>query len=147
MSKKIAFIIGAGSTFGDSKATSEHKKPPLDNKFFSNALITHPNDTKAISKYLENTFNYDIFDSNHDRLEEVMAMLYSDIYHPQLGDESFNIFRRLVKLYNKRIAETTNTINPGNKRNLFKLLADHLSDVENIGDITFINAIILLQCA
>ena len=110
-------------------------------------MITHPNDTKAISKYLENTFNYDIFDSNHDRLEEVMAMLYSDIYHPQLGDESFNIFRRLVKLYNKRIAETTNTINPGNKRNLFKLLADHLSDVENIGDITFINAIILLQCA
>jgi len=138
MDKKIVFIIGAGATYGDALISTSHKKPPLDRKFFSNARNTHPKDTSTIAKFIEEAFNFDIFKEKDDSLEYIMVMLYSDIYHPRFGDKTFQIFRKLIKLYNSRLAETTNRVLPSYKRNLFKLIAYHVEEIKNIENITFI---------
>lgn len=135
---KLVFIIGAGATYGDSMASSESKRPPLDRRFFLNAKVGHRGATDRIARFFQKHLQYDIYAEGHDRLEGIMSMLYSDIYHPQIGAEAFDVFRSLIMLYNRRIAETTNSMKTNNRRFLFKLIANHLSDIEKISDITFI---------
>lgn len=138
MKRKVVFVIGAGSTYSDSGGGSLQKKPPLDGGFFNLARRVHPLDTNRISRFFSSTFDIDIYSAEHDRLEHVMAMLYADIFHPSMGKAAFNSFRVLVKLYNRRIAETTNSINPSSKKSLFKLIAHHLKKVESPVDIDFV---------
>ncbi len=138
MRKRIVFIIGAGATFADGRASAETAKPPLDSRFFSLAQKKHPRDTGIIANYMKRTFHIDVFHEKYNRLEAVMAMLYTDIFHPAAGKISFVFFRNLIKLYNRRIAETTNRLEPNKQSLLFRVIASVLPSINKLSDITFI---------
>lgn len=139
---KVVLIIGAGSTYADSGTPIDHKKPPLDNKFFEMSRKTNRQEVEEIEKFFLEKYGIKI-EEEYDRLEKVMAILYTDTFHPSLGKEAYEIWRKLILLYNERIAETTNQITPNNRSSLFKLIAHYLSDrkpkvkPENITFITF----------
>jgi len=134
----IVLIVGAGSTFADSTSGSKFRKPPLDRNFFRLAKKQHPHETSRIVSFLQKTFNIDILKDPHDSVEQIMVMLYSDTYHPTLGSDSFKTFRRLVQLYNKRIAETTNDLDPNNKRRFFRLISNFAAHLKRLNQITFV---------
>ena len=136
--RKIVLILGAGCT----RSENTNKKPPLDKGFFRESLGTNKNEVNAIREHFKNHYHLDICDRNqgYDSLEYVMVRLYADSYEPSLGKTAYTHFLNLVKLFNKRLADTTNAIKPVRRSKLFRLIVHFLNegaDPANISIITF----------
>lgn len=122
MRKKLVLIIGAGATRSDAAQKSERHAPPLDKGFFHNALKAGATELSAIRRYVKDAYDFDPLESQRDSLEDIIAIVYADIYNPQLETSAVSTFRTLIRLFNKRIAETTNPIKPTNRGNLYRIL-------------------------
>ncbi|UCE67227.1 MAG: hypothetical protein JSU85_04225 [Candidatus Zixiibacteriota bacterium] len=116
MMKKLVLIVGAGATVADVMGRSKRKRPPLDKNFFSMSRVSHPLITRQISKYINDKYGINIFDPQNDSLERAMAIIYTDMYNPTIEGEATRAFHRLIALFNRRLADTTNNLPPNKRR-------------------------------
>lgn len=125
----------------DVATRSRRSRPPLDKQFFFTARSTHAPQVDRISSYLKDVYNVDILEreyAEYDSLERVMTMIYADVFDPNLGDRATEMFRGLIRLFNSRLAETTNDIKPTQKRYLYRIIVYYLSKEVRPDDLTII---------
>lgn len=67
-----------------------------------------------------------------------MAVVYADINNPMIKDSAIEAFRGIIRLFNRRIAETTNTLKVSNRSNLFRIIAKKLQEGVSPNDIDII---------
>lgn len=137
---KIVLLLGAGATVSDVATRPHKERPPLDRGFFGIARSQHSSLTGDVSTYMSDVYGCDIFSVEEDSLERVMGQIYTDTFNRALENEASEAFRSLLRLFNRRLASTTNNIRPTNKRWLYRILAEHLGrgvPPENITIITF----------
>ncbi len=140
--RKIVLILGAGCT--RSQKTGGNK-PPLDGNFFRESRRTNRRnrrDIEMIQKYFNLHYKLDICDRNqgYDSLEYVMVKLFADSNDLSMREAAYKNFRSLIKLFNRRLANTTNEIKPSARSKLFKLIVGFLNEgakPEDISIITF----------
>jgi hypothetical protein len=128
MKTKFLIIVGAGATLSDASRSPMKKKPPLDKGFFKGASGSKHSEISTVRQYLSNTYDFDALTPNHDSLENVMAIIYTDIHNPQLEDKAVPAFRSLIRLFNRRIADTTNNLDPTNRSKLYRIICKALDD-------------------
>lgn len=138
MAQKVCLIIGAGSTIADVSARPRKSQPPLDKKFFSIANTTNPEEVKRIALYVKETYRLDILQRENDSLEKVMAMIYTDVFDPTLEHKASMVFRALIGLFNRRLADTTNNLRATQKRYLYRIIRYYLKKEFKPDDITII---------
>lgn len=126
MKTKFLIIVGAGATLSDALQRSEKKRPPLDKGFFRNVSKTNYSELATVSNYLIKTYDFDPLTPERDSLEKVMAIIYADIYNTQLEPLAIGAFRALIKLFNRRIADTTNSMAPTNRFKLYRIICQAL---------------------
>lgn len=111
---KVVLLLGAGATLSDV-ATKPHKyRPPLDKHFFAEAALTSPVLVRNVRRYLLETYDIDIRYPENDSLEGVMGQIYPDLFNPRLAERALIAFRTLLRLFNTRLAATTNELRPTN---------------------------------
>lgn len=140
MKAKLVIVIGAGATLSEALQLSKKRRPPLDKGFFDNAAKSGHSEFTTIKNYLKTTYDFDPCEPSRDSLEAVIAIVYADIHNPQLEREAVFTFRALIKLFNRRIAETTNRLAPTNRFKLYRILCSALDSglsAEEICIITF----------
>ncbi len=140
MKKKLVLILGAGATYSDVANKSKYIAPPLDKHFFSICKIHYSRYTDQIQQYMQKYYHRNIYDQKYDSLEGVMATIYTDLFDIRLKNYSSDIFVELIKLFNKRLSSSTNSIKINHQRHLYRLLVkyfEHGYQPENITFITF----------
>lgn len=135
---KLVILLGAGATLSDVASRARKGRPPLDKRFFSDALITHASRMSTVRRYMSETYDIDITRPDHDSLEGVMAQVYTDIYNPLLNESALRAFRSLVGTFNARLAATTNGIRATNKRLLYRIVTRYLWEGVAPKDLTII---------
>jgi hypothetical protein len=126
MAIKNVIIVGAGCTLNDAIKKPLNKRPPLDKKFFSNVNISDPTKLRTIIDYLKKYYGFNPLEAERDSLESVMAIIYADIHHIDLGADALNAFLSLIKIFNERIAATTNNLNPTIEFGIYRILSRYL---------------------
>lgn len=137
---RVTLIIGAGSTLSDAMKKPKIKRPPLDHGFFSMANKVYSNEVDSIQKYIYESYGYNILETKYDSLEGVLTKIYADIFNPSLEKEAVKNFRKLIKVFNDRIAETTNDIKPTSQRFLYQIISNYIKKgvlPKNLNVITF----------
>jgi hypothetical protein len=135
----LVVLLGAGATVSDVATRARTTRPPLDKQFFSIcALAGYPTLLERIEGYMTRTYEVNIRDPGHDSLEQVMGQLYVDVLNPTLGRTARPAFRALLRLFNERLAYTTNNIRATQKRFLYRILSYYLSEGFKPGDITIV---------
>jgi len=140
MKKNLVLILGAGATFSDAANKSKTSAPPLDKDFFSNCRSNYSKSTELINKYFLKNYHRNIFSPKYDSLEGVMSTIYTDLFDPILKNSASKMFVTLIKLFNKRLAKSTNSIKINHQRHLYRLLVKYFEcgyDPSNITFITF----------
>lgn len=135
---KVVLLLGAGATVADVATRPRKDRPPLDRSFFSEARLTHGADVVAVANYVRNTYELEIVAPAHDRLEGIMGLIYTDLFNPILADDALVAFRRLLRLFTRRLAATTNGIEATNKRVVYRTIAYYLSHGVRPEDLTII---------
>lgn len=137
---KVVIIVGAGSTLSDAINKPLKKRPPLDYGFFSQCKKLGHRELYRIESYLKKNYDIDPTNSEFDSLEQIMAIIYADINNPSLQDEAVASFRSLIRLFNRRIAESTNSLGCNYNTNLYRIIRKKLEEgyePNNISIITF----------
>ncbi len=137
---EVVVIVGAGSTLSDAANKPLKRRPPLDHGFFSQCEKLSHRELHRIKTYLINNYDIDPSRGEFDSLEKIMAIIYADINNPTLQDDAVRSFRSLIRLFNRRIAESTNDLAPNYNTNLFRIIGKILVQgiqPENISIITF----------
>lgn len=96
-------------------------RPPLDSSFFHHAVKRHPEGIEPLRTDFLEEYGRDVLEADHDSLETVMVALYTDGLNPRNKKADVN-FRKLIRLYNDRLIETTNNLQPTQRRNIYRLL-------------------------
>lgn len=119
---RVVVVVGAGATLSDALNRPLSKRPPLDRGFFRGANLSS-DAGRSVTKYLRANYDVDLTTKGDDRLEEVMAVLFSDIQSPAAPRAlATAAFRNLLKLLNRRLAETTNPLTPNRRSNLYRIV-------------------------
>jgi hypothetical protein len=135
---KAAFLLGAGATVSDVATKPRKARPPLDRRFFAEARFTHSSVVGAVRRYVRENYDRDILDPDNDRLETVMAQIYTDLFNPALESDAIIAFRQLLRLFTRRLALTTNDIDATNKRLVYRVITSYLGSRYNPEDITIV---------
>ncbi len=128
MNTRYLLILGAGATLSDAAKATLKKRPPLDRGFFSSAAKFGYNEFNTVQRYLRDTYDYSATDDRSDSLEAVMATVYADINNPELEKDAVAAFRALIRLFCRRLADSTNSLRVTNRFNLYSLIAKLLDD-------------------
>jgi len=145
MARRVVLLVGAGSTVADAGSLPVKRRPPLDKGFFRSAVsaredVASQNSIRTIQRYVKRHYGSDLLDPDTDSLEDVLARVYTDVYHHSLKDEAAHAFRTLVFLFNRRLALTTNAIEPNRRSRLYRIICKQLRDgvqPEDIAIVTF----------
>lgn len=135
---KVVFVLGAGATLSDVATRPMKERPPLDSGFFKIAKASHPRLAGSVASYMKEVYEYDIYVPEDDSLERVMGQVYTDTFNRGLGEPALVAFRALLRLFNRRVADTTNDIHPTRQRWLYRMVAGFLSARVLPEDITII---------
>jgi hypothetical protein len=135
---KVVFILGAGATLSDVATRPMKQRPPLDRGFFRIAKTAHPGLAGTVASYMQQVYEYDVYAADADSLERVMGQIYTDTFNPGLREAATLAFRALLRLFTRRIADTTNDIHATRQRWLYRMLAGFLSARIAPEDITII---------
>jgi hypothetical protein len=135
---KIVFLLGAGATVSDVATKPRKDRPPLDRRFFAEASLTHSTMVGRVRRYITNVYDRDILAEENDRLETVMGQVYTDVFNPVLENDALETFRQLLRLFNRRLALTTNNIHATNKRLVYRLITHALARGIKPADLTII---------
>lgn len=71
-------------------------------------------------------YESDIFKPLEDSLERVMGQIYTDTFNPGLEKKATEAFQALLRLFTRRIADTTNNLRPTMRRLLYRILVSYL---------------------
>ncbi|HEX5375855.1 MAG TPA: hypothetical protein VFW48_06830 [Solirubrobacterales bacterium] len=71
-------------------------------------------------------YESDIFAPAEDSLERVMGQIYTDTFNPGLEKKATEAFQALLRLFTRRIADTTNQLKPTIRRLLYRILVNYL---------------------
>lgn len=99
---KVVLLLGAGATLADVATRPRKERPPLDRRFFAEARLTDPQQAATVANYLRKTYAMDLYAADNDRLEAVMALVYTDLFNPQLEASALVVFRQLLRLFTRR---------------------------------------------
>ena len=128
--KKIAIVVGAGSTYSDGLRNSLLLRPPLNKGFFQQCKKD-----RKVAEMLNSVrdslkFHYDVdpIEESNDYLEDVLVKVYSDILSGgELALKSREgLFLDLVVLLNTRMANTTNILTPVSTSNIRRIVSRYL---------------------
>jgi hypothetical protein len=126
MDKEVCLVIGAGATRSDAQNVSPVEiRPPLDKHFFKYAQKTDSGSLLPIAQYFTRNYQWNILDEAYDSLELIMVALYIDSFNPAHSAAQTH-FRNLVRLYFKRLVETTNNLPVHKRRNVYRLIYHYL---------------------
>ena len=128
--KKIAIVVGAGSTYSDGLRNSLLLRPPLNKGFFQQCKKD-----RKVAEMLNSVrdslkFHYDVdpIEESNDYLEDVLVKVYSDILSG--GERALKsregLFLDLVVLLNTRMANTTNILTPVSTSNIRRIVSRYL---------------------
>ena len=133
---KAVFVVGAGATFNEAKEAKANDLPPLDKDFFNKYKYNQIVSASKIQEYLNSTYNINIYDIEYNSLEKIMVNLYSDSFR---SHQSFSQFQSLIRLLNRRLAESTLNLFPDPKGTFYRIIKEYLKkyDSNNITFITF----------
>lgn len=136
----VVFLLGAGSTVADVTDSPRIMRPPLDKGFFRLAHKADgaKGDVREIAKYMSDVYSLDLLDQSYDSLERTMSQIYTDVFDIHLTALAFPAFRRLVRLFNQRLAVTTNAIPATTKRAVYRMVCRCLRDGVRPDDITVV---------
>jgi hypothetical protein len=135
----LVLLLGAGATVSDVATRSRTSRPPLDRWFFSvSSRAGNQMQVARIARYMHDTYDVLINNSAHDSLEEVMGQLYTDLLNPALRSTARPAFLDLLRLFNERLATTTNNIRATQKRYLYRILSYYLGEGIAPSDITIV---------
>jgi len=136
---KKVIIAGAGCTLADCDRTSPTKKPPLDRGFFDRRPMTpYASDLRMVADYIKTHYGQELTAGGFNSLERVIAILYADIFGGALETQAFEAFRRLIRVFLRRLANTTNPLKPSPRRPIYRLLSHSLEEVSEAEDLTII---------
>ena len=138
MSRSVVFLLGAGASVADVAGRPMKQGPPLDRGFFLAARTTLGASVLPIQRYIRTTYGYDITDAATDLLEAVMSQIYTDVFNPNLQPQATMTFTGLMRLFTRRLAETTNAMDPTNQRWLYPMLTSYLLHDTSPSDMTLI---------
>ncbi len=119
---KLLVIVGAGATRCEATNKPNRIQPPLDQGFFKGVSRYKYYDN--IKKYLDKTYGFDPTNPDLDSLESIMSIIYADIFNSGLSDQAFPAFRDLIRILNKRIADTTNNLKPTCYFKLYRIITN-----------------------
>ena len=111
--RKVVIITGAGATRSDARAnTSDTGKPPLDKGFFADIPKVVRGRYHFVREYMMANYGIDPAESQHDSLENVMSVVYSDALtaHGTRKKGAEVALRHLLLLIPLRIAGATNNL-------------------------------------
>jgi len=134
----IVLLLGAGATVSDVVTKSPRVRPPLDKGFFAVAKSTSPMLTKEVADYMASVYESEIFTQPEDSLERVMGQIYTDTFNPGLEKKATEAFQALLRLFTRRVADTTNQLKPTIRRLLYRILVSYLEARVRPEDITII---------
>ena len=138
-SKKIVIVVGAGGTLADASTKRERDRPPLDRGFFA-ACEKHAPGARleAIRAYLNSTYHLEPTLADFDSLEQVMCTIFADLHTNELSARSLAAFRDLIRLFNERIASTTNGLVAHRGSSFLRIVAKKLDEGYAPSDITVV---------
>jgi len=125
--EKVTLILGAGATLADGLRKPIKNQPPLDHGFFKNVLQSHGNELAAVTKYMRDYYDATLTDPAWDSLEHVMAVLYTDLFGGELEQEAYKAFVMLIRVYNVRLATTTEDIPMTPRCLMYRVIVDFLN--------------------
>jgi hypothetical protein len=135
---KIVLLLGAGATLSDVATKPLKERPPLDRNFFKTAKLANPSLTETVTRYMSDVYESAILGTDEDSLERVMGQIYTDTFNPGLEEKATETFRALLRLFTRRVADTTNDIKPTRRRWLYRILAGFLAHGVRPEEITII---------
>lgn len=135
---KTVILVGAGSTLSDAGSKPKKDKPPLDGGFFAGCEKLGYKEFTNVKNYLLDNYDINPVNIEHDSLEKIMAVIYADINNPILQKSAIEAFRGIIRLFNRRIAATTNSLKINSRSNLFRIIAKKLSNSVSPEDISII---------
>ncbi len=129
MKTKLVIIAGAGSSISDALRKPKIKRPPLDKGFFGSIKNQTYKDLAVVRAYIKKTYRFDPANgTERDSLEMIMMMIYADIHNTRLELEAVPAFRSLIRLFNRRIADTTNNLEPTSHFALYRIVCRELDN-------------------
>jgi hypothetical protein len=134
----VVLLLGAGATVSDVATRPPKVRPPLDKGFFSIAEKTNSTLAGEVARYMRSVYATDITNGEEDSLEQVMGHIYTDMFNPALEETATEAFRTLLNLFTRRLAKTTNDIEPTNKRLLYRIITRYLSGGVSPSELTII---------
>jgi len=135
---KVVLLLGAGATVADVATKPRKDRPPLDRLFFAEAQQTHSSEVEMVAQYVRVTYEINILDRANDRLEDVMGLIYTDLFNPILAADALTAFRALLRLFTRRLATTTNSIQATNKRVVYRMIAHYLGHGVSPDELTIV---------
>ena len=138
MDTPVVMIVGAGATLSDAASSPIGKRPPLDKGFFKCARAAQDSQLEQVRTYVQNSYNIDLLEPEYDSLESILGIVYSDLFYPGLTNRAGNTFRRLLRMVNRRLAATTNPLEPTPKRNIYRIMARLFREGIRPSDVTII---------
>lgn len=138
MDTKLVLVLGAGATYAESPKSPSKYVPPLDKDFFSSCNHIYPDQVNEIKNYFLNNYHRDIFNEKNDSFEQIMSTVYTDIFDPRMKKDASKTFVLLIKLFNKRLADSTNKIKINSRRQLYRVVTKYLEAGYNPKNIAFI---------
>lgn len=130
MAENTVWVIGAGSTYSDGiNISPTHMRPPLDSGFFAYARKKYPEEVDPLREYFLENYGWDIVGTQYDSLESAMVALYTDALNP-FYKKAERAFRKLIRLYNERLVETSNAIEENRRRNMYRLFHLYLGTLK-----------------
>jgi hypothetical protein len=132
-------LLGAGATVSDVASRPWTARPPLDRRFFAlSRRAGRYAQVQRIASYMRSTYDVDILNPLEDSLEQVMGRLYTDLLNSNLENSARPAFMPLLRLFNERLAYTTNNIAATQQRFVYRILSYYLSSGTAPGDITIL---------
>jgi hypothetical protein len=136
---KVVLLLGAGATVSDVATRSKIARPPLDKEFFAlSRAAGRRTAVDTIAGYMQRTYAVNILNGSDDSLEQVMGQIYTDQLNPTLAADARPAFFALLRLFNERLATTTNNIAATQKRFLYRILSYYLSEGITPSDLTMV---------
>jgi hypothetical protein len=112
--------------------------PPLDKGFFSRLAQTQPRELKPISDYMKEKYGVDVLSPAEDGLEAVMAVVYTDIRHGELGPAAEAPFRSIIRAVNAELTTSTNQLKPDLDSHLARIVRKQVDLGTSLNEIAFV---------
>lgn len=138
---EVVILLGAGASLADAMTRPQRDQPPLDRGFFRGLRRAGQDtgtDVQVVGAYLRNHYSLNLFESETDSFEQVLAIVYSDIYGGPNKSQAEAAFRAMLRILHRQIVRTTNSLDPGSKARLYRIIVRLLNQGVSPNDIVVI---------